>query len=430
MKNILIKSIYLITIAVNITCTGNPVISELYNNRITTILKGTYESNSPYSWTAVNSGDVFKNDTLVTNYANPVEPTVALKNSDLKFYMDIAAIRLGGENGKPSSTSDIDYYEYFAEDRQVYCSDNADTVGRDLLSCKSNSGVQKLTNFFDDGVVYPSTDVPSGTYKHIALWFRKLVISPAILYGDNAGNSPVTQTALFDNRNIEGYDLNTEIIQYAQSDTGKSTALTFPLQNTNLNIVVKNSDKPYVLEVRIFLKNVLMHHVIADGDKSNTDSTPLTLVSPSDWSADHTYNDAYSFQIGGNLLMTARIYEPSNVGSIDITAEANALPTDATYFIAIPNGTTFDPLTDGLPLTATSISRPAADLVGTISNLTPGSYDIYKTCDVQYQTGGALAAGNDGHPDTISANCGTAVVTSGNATAINIVGCDAVNCPL
>jgi len=225
-----------------------------------------------------------------------------------------------------------------------------------------------------------------------------------------------TQTALFDNRTVNGYDINEEIIQYAQSDTSKGTPLTFPLQNTNLDLTVTDSDKPYVLEIRVFLKNVLMQHVIEEGDKDNsTSAKPLTFISPSDWSADHDHTDpATAFLNGGNLLITARIYEPSTVGSISVTV-TDGVPATTTYFVAIPVGTTFDQTTE-LPYASTN----GAAITGIIENLPPGDYQIFKTCD--NSANGTITS--DGFPESISGQCGgDQTVTSGQQKVLTGVSC-------
>ena len=39
----------------------------------------------------------------------------------------------------------------------------------------------------------------------------------------------------------------------------------FPLELTNLNLQIPGTNKPFVLEVRVLLKNAIMKHVIKEG---------------------------------------------------------------------------------------------------------------------------------------------------------------------
>ncbi|HRP69043.1 MAG TPA: hypothetical protein PLY93_05880, partial [Turneriella sp.] len=98
------------------------------------------------------------------------------------------------------------------------------------------------------------------------------------------------------------------------------------------------------------------------------------------------------------------------------------------YFVAVPAGSSFNPLTT-LPLTAT----PAT--TGVIKNLMPGSYDVYRTCDktkcANTSTAGtcdATTLGQDGFPEK-AVPCGAAVtVTKGTTTSFGACAA-AAGCP-
>lgn len=390
------------------TCSNYPILSDFVNNRITLILKGTYESNDAYGWNANTYGD---DSFTAGGYA--LASTESMSN--VSMYLDIADIRLAVGSGKPANTPPTNYWTYFTKQREVFCSSNTSPYGYNLLTCVKDHGAQNYTDFFTTGFNYPAVDIPvvpidlttgkqktdsSGkpatVYNDMAIFFRRMVIGPAYQY-DASNANPVTQTILFDNRVVNGLDLMSDILQYASSDTSKSKTLMFPLERTDLSIKIPDGNGPYVMEVRIFLKNLLMKHVIKYGKGAGT-AQPLTFIGPSDWKYNHDYADpTLAFQMGGNMIFTARVYDPATVGSIDIVdASGGGAVSPGDYFVAVPAGTAFDVTVD-MPYAATSRQNGTAS----IKNLPPGSYDIYKVCDKQYQTAGGLNnASTDGFPDT------------------------------
>ncbi|MBV6492617.1 MAG: hypothetical protein LDLANPLL_00612 [Turneriella sp.] len=414
--------------ALFVNCTGELPLSDLLNDSITLKFLGTYESNDPYGDLSLSKDDVINAGITgntnwnaasdIYNYAN------GLTVSRVKYYIDIAEIRIAQGQGKSGSQSISDYWNQFAISRELLCSDYA-TVdsSRHLPNCSSNNGIQKLYDFFNGGYSYKASDVTPGTYNHLGIYFRRFNTYPAARFNAagqfiNASGSVASQdaseqsmTTAFDNNGIYGFDMENLLLN--PYGGAASEPLMFPLQRKDLSIQVPGNNEPYVLEVRVFLKNLMMAHVIQGGD-----GTGIVYVGPSDWNIDHKYQDTYnSVRMGGSVLLTARTYEPASVGSIAITGgNANE------YFAAVPAGSAFNPLT-ALPLAATSATT------GVIKNLMPGSYDVYRTCD-QTKCGTASTAGTcstpvpgqDGFPEK-AVSCGPAVaVTKGTTTNFGACG--------
>ena len=414
----IIKFISITSLTFLYTCTGTPVLSDLVNSRISLIVKGTYETNDPYPQGALYMDDALTSGTLAVAPLN-----TPILSSDVNYFIDIAGIRVAKSSTQPTGSDSSSYWSMFAEERQVLCSTATGLAGYQLLDCLSDNNVAKLGQFFGEGFQYKAVDLPAGKYQRVAVFIRKMVTSPATLYDVNFAVKE-NLTTIFDNRTINGINLSEELLQFNSSDTLKSTPLLFPLDVKNANIVIPGDNKPYVMEVRIFMHNLMMQHVISNGSKT-TAIEPLTFAAISDWQANHTATDiSKSFSMGGNLLMNARIYVPGNTGSITIT-EGAAPATNKTYYAVTLAGTVFDPKAS-LPYAATSQASAGAGSTGTIKNLPPGSYDIYKTCDTKRMDSTGEVPGFDGFPETFD-SCGTPVtVTSGSVTTIDLATCATV----
>ncbi len=400
------------------SCTGEAVFSPLVNTRLKLILKGTYESNNPDVFGTLHEDD--GSSTLRSAYSSSAMDTTwgAVTKDDLQWYIDIAEIRISTRTDDFSGDDPTEYWSLFARDRMLMCSTyNSNKSGKYLDSCSKQNGISQLANFFEEGISYPATDLGEGTYKQVAIYFRKLITSPAYSFASD-GTSANMQEVNFDNQPVNGYNV-LSLMQNSPGGDGES--LLFPLHNNNLNLTVTSDGKPYVIEARVFLKNLMMKHT------AKTSSGWLSFISPSDWSENHLYDtDSDAGKVGGNVLMTARLYYPDNVGSLKITGAV-----DADYVAVMPAGASFDPLTQ-LPYAATTATNK------TITNLPPGTYDVYATCDLTYKTcstdvGGTMNdctaetdtanVGKDGFPEKHVA-CGTSINVTANNTAIDATACD------
>ncbi|HRP69811.1 MAG TPA: hypothetical protein PLY93_09805, partial [Turneriella sp.] len=248
-------------------CTDQLPLSDLVNNSITLKFLGTYESNDPYGDLTLYKDDIINsgitgnaawtNSTDIYTYAN------GLNISRIKYYIDIAEIRIAQGQGKSTSQDIDDYWSQFAIKRELLCSDySVAGGGRSLPNCSSNSGIQKLANFFNGGFTYPASDVSPGSYNHLGIYFRRFNTYPAARFNAagqfmNASGSATTQdaseqsmTAAFDNNPVYGFDAENLLLNPYGATT--SEPLMFPLQRKDLSIQVPGGDEPYVLEVRVF----------------------------------------------------------------------------------------------------------------------------------------------------------------------------------
>lgn len=440
-------------------CTGELPLSDLVNNTITLKVLGTYESNDSFS-IGTTTASLPKDDVITTTAITGASPALAgtvstmnilgyadsLKPSDINYYIDIAEIRLAQGQGKSSSQTIADYWSQFAISRQLMCSSYDSADGRGLSNCSDSAGIERLNAFFNGGFTYPAVDVPSGNFNHLGVYFRRFVTFPAARFrgngdfSDGANNSTLQATAVnsmttaFDNRTLYGIDIES-FLQNAYGGTN-TEPLMFPLQRKDLSLNIYNDHEPYVMEVRIFLKNAMMAHVIQSTGNATTatdsSNSAFIYLAPADWNANHAFQDlSNNTRHGGALAMTARVYQPAKVGSISITGgPANS----GEYFAVVPAGTTFaNPYVTTLPLAATRGTNT------TITNLPPGSYDVYRTCDKRLCSSASTAgtcdnvlftsiAGRtigDGFPETAD-KCGTVTVYSGTTSSVAMCS---VNCP-
>ena len=422
-------------------CTGELPLSDLINNTITLKVLGTYESNDPADWENLAIDDVITAGGVtgaspaigvgsnLVDYVTNGTSGLAVRPKEVRFYIDIAEIRLARGQGKSSSQSISDYWSQFAIDRQLLCSDyNTAEGGRILQNCSDQNGIQKLYDFFNGGFTYPAVDVQHGLYNHLGIYFRRFVTAPAVRYSTDGTYTDSTKkeetvTAVFDNRTMFGFDIETLM----QNNYGENSSepRMFPLQRKDLSLQVYNDSEPYVLEVRVFVKNNMMVHILQPNDATNA---AFTYVAPPDWNVNHAFTDSVNgIKQGGAMLMTARTYQPAKVGTL-LMDNTFTPATNISYFAAVPAGTTFDPKS-ALPLMA------VRSTFNTIKNVPPGTYDVYRTCDVRRCTNASTAGscdnlvGVDRFPETAVLCESNRVVTSGTATNVATATCTTItNC--
>jgi hypothetical protein len=443
-----IRGLHILVVSlVAVNCTGELPISDLINNTITLKVLGTYESNDPYGDLGLKKDDIIDGGAGILG----ASPTLGLTtdiydyassqilNETIKYYIDIAEIRIAQGQGQSSNDTVSSYWSQFAIERQLMCTDYSSAENRTLSNCAAQNGTNRLSEFFSGGFTYPAVDISTGTYNHLGIYFRRFNISPAAqFYGDgkyyngapyNTSGTKTTAsqsvTSAFDNRTIFAVDIES-FLQNKYGETATEPGL-FPLQRKDLSLTIQGDQEPYVMEVRIFLKNLMMVHARqVTGDVSNPTNlanAASVYIGPADWNVDHAYKDlANAGRMGGSVLMTARTYQPAKVGAIQM-ASTIASPG---YFAVVLTGTTFATPVTTLPLAATAGTN------GRIANLSPGTYDIYRTCDKQYCSTASTAgtcdnfagANLDGYPET-AVYCSTATVTTGTTTTGLLTGCGA-----
>ena len=386
-------SINLIFILNFIACTGIPVISETLTSRMTYVLKGTYETNSPYDWLKIYNND------YINNLPDVAQLNKAVDLKDFNIWIDIAETVISLK--QPNQYRDIALADTvnFALQRQVLCSSEKANDNSEIKECQNTNGVGKKNDFFQEGFMYPSSDVPSDIYKSMVVIIRKMITSPSYSY--NNKNDETINTSSFDNRVINGTNIRT-FYDFSLSDNPSSIfSRFFHLYRNKLNLSIDRSDNPYVLEVRIFIKNLLMKHVRVNNASDLNTRSSFSFIGPSDWLENHDYdnsntsisNPASNTRLGGTLLLGLRTYFPHEVGSIKLNGFQKVCGTGIKYFTAIPAGDNYEKTI--LPTLATKVTENSEFI-----NVSPGSYDIYITQDKKMLNKTGEINGEDGFPET------------------------------
>lgn len=341
-----------------------PLLSFLFNNKITVILKATYASDRPLDFSEINQNTLFVD--LDTNEIPNTNGMPAYR--DLPIFLDIGEIRVSTKaplidlslitNEKDSQ----DFWDVLAPFRQVYCN-RIYTLNSDLNSCLKNEGLigfELLMN--GTGVTYPSRDTGSGIYTHAGIYFRSVFTGYAKT-GDTETRSK------FDGSEYPGYDV-TKILSY---DPAENTSVTFiapqlfPLHyktypNTQ-NTVIYQEYIPAIIEFRFNLKENLMVHAFQNPNTAQTQ----TFVGISDWRKPHN-GEPYA---GGNLLLRMKIVYP--VKAVDLIIDGGTYTARHYYALYYENECEdfCNEDMDLLPVSATPV-RNGKDNI--LKDIMPGKY--------------------------------------------------------
>ncbi|TGM72992.1 hypothetical protein EHR01_17400 [Leptospira mtsangambouensis] len=375
-----------------------PVISTLFNHRMLLLLKGTYATDNPLDWAELNNGT---GNLYVDAQGEGLDPTMTLVNQpkagNVPIFLDIGEVRISskylkGLNELTQIRDTVDsnkFWDYIAPNRQVFCTV---TYSFDNNTCTESNGILKASDFFNGiGAQFPSNDPSSQTeswesalitgqpwlgrqYYYAAIYFRSLVTGYAL----DAG---IPVTGRFDNRPIvNGLNIVPRNNYVAGTTSAAKSSIVpkmFPALYTQLptqaDMQIRDGFDPYILEVRINLKENLMLHSYL-----TSRSTVVTYVGVSDIFFDHKgEGDA-----GGNILTRARVIYPETASSLTISGGGNSLlhyygifRSQETEFINV------------LPLAATPAKQGAK-----IKYLNPGTYKAVCLGDLTKQ---------DGYPDTV-----------------------------
>lgn len=375
-----------------------PVISTLFNNRMLLLLKGTYATDNPLDWSELNNGT---GDLYVDTQGEGLDPTMTLVNQpklgNIPIFLDIGEVRISskyvkGLNELTQIRDTVDsnkFWDYIAPNRQVFCTV---TYSFDNNTCTESNGILKAYDFFSGiGAQFPSNDPSSQTeswesslatgqpwigrqYYYAAIYFRSLVTGYAL----DAG---VPVTGRFDNRPIvNGLNIvprNNYVAGTTSSAKSTIVPKMFPTLYTQLptqsDMQIRDGFDPYILEVRINLKENLMLHSYL-----TSRSTVVTYIGVSDIFFDHKgEGDA-----GGNILTRARIIYPETASSLTISGGGNSL----LHYYGIFRSQETD-FVNVLPLAATPAKQGAK-----IRYLNPGTYKAVCLGDLLKR---------DGYPDTV-----------------------------
>ena len=384
------------------------------------IFKGTYETNHPHPWREIHQNDYLSSQPQGANQPIPLD--------DFKLYFDFSEIAISRLDQRASEIEEDDWSPFFRT-RTLLCPVDVAQDGTPLKTCREQSGLKNHNDFFEEGLRLDGEDVQEGDYKTLSIIHRRMVTSPATQY--NETNEPTPATAFFDSKEVLGYDAPFNLIySYSLEDnTNDQDSRILPFINQNLNIRIDSSKRPYTFEVRIFFKNLMMNHLIFD---SSLSPPRFTFVGPSDWSANHAFDDnsepndqkpVASRRLGGNILITARTYFHDDIGSLKINrtgpvCEGGPGQTNGlSYFALAPAESDFE--SRRLPLAATKYQESTE----TIENLPTGSYDLYITYDRLMNTASGEMNGKDGFPESFRLCESQIQIAASSETETDISAC-------
>lgn len=363
-----------------------PLLSLLYNNKITLILKATYASDRPLSFSEINNNQLFIDSNNSTS-TEPIDTSGVPSYSDLPIFLDIGEIRVSTK-APLSNLSNItnqedseDFWDVLAPTRQVYCNKIYNT-NIELNSCLKNNGFLAFNLLMDGtGVIYPSRDVGVGIYLHGGIFFRSIFTGFARLGGtDYIGR--------FDNTEYIGADIIRFVNYDPDADSGTVAILPaqfFPLHHITYpgteHVTIYSEYIPTIVEFRFNLKENLMLHSFQDLNSGEY----FTFVGFSDWRKNH---EAQS-NSGGNVLLRMRMIYPSWSNKIRING--GTYTTRHYYALYYQNECSDGSCNrdnDLLPLAATPV-RNGNDNI--LNDIMPGNYVLQCRYDDVY----------DGYPEKV-----------------------------
>lgn len=394
MRNILILLLFFCVSACGNLSMGEsdqtiyPVISTLVNNRMLLLMKGTYASDNPIQFTDYSGGTGAIYQDTTGEGADPAFDLTGLPTAqNLPIYIDIGEVRISskyqegfiGMDGISDYKKNKKFWDYIAAERQVYCTN---LYALSSTTCEK-TGIGKIQDFFNGvGAEYPSNDPTDGhgellpaQYYYTGIYFRNIVTGWATRSGSLI-------TTSFDNVEVVGKNIlrrNNYTPGTPEQDKENKTPLLFPLfyalQPGQEDLEIRGGYDPYILEIRVNMKeNLMVHSFYNQGLQANE-----TLIGFSDWRSNH----AGEIDMGGNLLSRARVIYPETASNLSITGGT----ASTTHYYAIYRNDEID-TTNQLPLAAT----PVKDGTSTIQYIHEGFYKLQCIGDT---------AKVDGHPETV-----------------------------
>ncbi len=380
-----------------------PLLSLLFNNKITVILKATYASDRPLDFSEINNNQLFV-DTVISG-KEEINTNNVPSYSDLPIFIDIGEIRVSTK-GPLSNLANItnqkdseDFWDSLAPTRQVYCN-KIYNINTELNSCINNNGFigfQLLMNGV--GVQYPSRDVGAGIYLHGGIYFRSIFTG----YAKLGANDVIGK---FDNTNYVGADILRFVNYDPTADSGTISVLPaqfFPLHHITYpgteNVRIYQEYIPTIIEFRFNLKENLMLHSTLDPNSNSY----FTYVGFSDWRRDHQGE----INSGGNVLLRMRMIYPSWSNKIKISGGTySTRHYYALYYRNECSDNSCNKDLDLLPVAATPV-RQGSDNI--LSDIMPGSYTLQCRYDDIY----------DGYPEKVLSEIPIEVVGHNRTIEIN-----------
>ena len=200
-NKLLLLTLILLPLFFTSSCGDDPLITELVENRVKVLLKGTFESDDSVPAWSVSGPSV--------------------------FYLDISEIRADGDK--------------FANYRYV-----------DSIPLNETNGF-----FNGQGLNYKSDDLYiDEKYDNLQLYIRKMGF-------DNV--SPSTNTFYFNGKDVPGYDFNLKQIYLESGPDEDDTNLVFPLLAPVAGSINYDGEGEWVVEVRVVIKNNIKQYSTSDG---------------------------------------------------------------------------------------------------------------------------------------------------------------------
>jgi len=200
-NKLLLLTLILLPLFFTSSCGDDPLITELVENRVKVLLKGTFESDDSVPAWSVSGPSV--------------------------FYLDISEIRADGDK--------------FANYRYV-----------DSIPLNETNGF-----FNGQGLSYQSDDLYiDDKYDNLQLYIRKMGF-------DNA--SPSTTTFYFNDKDVPGYDFNLKQIYLESGPDDDETNLVFPLLAPVAGSINYDGEGEWVVEVRVVIKNNIKQYLASGG---------------------------------------------------------------------------------------------------------------------------------------------------------------------
>ncbi len=200
-NKLLLLMLILLPLMFTSSCGDEPLITDLVENRVKVILKGTFESDDSVPAWSVSGPSV--------------------------FYLDISEIRADGDK--------------FANYRYV-----------------NSIPLDETNGFFNGkGLNYDSDDLfIDEKYENLQIYIRKMGF-------DNA--SPSTTTFYFNDEDVPGYDFNLKQIYQESGPDEDETNLVFPLLAPVAGSINYDGDGEWIVEARVVIKNNIKKYSTSDG---------------------------------------------------------------------------------------------------------------------------------------------------------------------
>ncbi|MFN3605341.1 MAG: hypothetical protein ACK4UJ_11595 [Leptonema sp. (in: bacteria)] len=383
----MVRIIFIFFTLLLISCkkdSNNPLLSLLFNNKITLLLKGTYATDRPLKFEEINNNQIFVDSVTSTE---PIDTTNVPPYNSLPIYLDIGEVRLSTKAPLldlsliQSEQDSQKFWDVLSPNRQVFCN-QLYTYNSELNSCLKNNGIVGFELMMNgEGVIFPSRDVGSGTYFHSGIFFRSVFFG----YAKLGGNDSIGK---FDNQDVIGIDVLRFLNYDPGVDSGSIALLPpqmFPLHYKvypgTENVQIFQEYVPTIIEIRFNLKENLMLHAFQDTNSGQY----LTYVGISDWRKNHS-GQVYT---GGNLLSRMRMIYPSLSNTLQVFGGTyTGRHYYALYYRYECSDGSCNKDVDLLPLSATPVRNGSDNF---LKDIMPGSYFLQCRYDEIY----------DGYPEKV-----------------------------